>query len=103
MATINVRLDDNVKQEAEILFESLGMSVSGAINIFFRQAIREQAIPFQIAHRPNKRLFAAMEETEQIIKEYESGVRQPQPYKSTKVFLQDILEENDEEDDDVLH
>ena len=48
MANFTVRIDDDVKKDAEILFEKLGMSVSGAINIFFRQAIREQAIPFQI-------------------------------------------------------
>ena len=45
---INIRIDKNIKQEAETLFEKLGMSVSGAINIFFRQAIRQQAIPFEI-------------------------------------------------------
>ena len=45
---INIRIDANVKQEAETLFEKLGMSISGAINIFFRQAIRQQAIPFEI-------------------------------------------------------
>ena len=45
---INIRIDANVKQEAENLFEKLGMSISGAINIFFRQAIRLQAIPFEI-------------------------------------------------------
>jgi len=48
MTNITVRIDDDVKREAETLFDTLGMSVSGAINIFFRQAIREQAIPFQI-------------------------------------------------------
>jgi DNA-damage-inducible protein J len=48
MANFTVRIDDDVKKEAEILFSKLGMSVSGAINIFFRQAIREQGIPFQI-------------------------------------------------------
>ena len=48
MASFTVRIDDDVKKEAEILFDKLGMSVSGAINIFFRQAIREQGIPFQI-------------------------------------------------------
>ena len=48
MANFTVRIDDDVKKEAEILFDKLGMSVSGAINIFFRQAIREQGIPFQI-------------------------------------------------------
>ena len=45
---INIRIDTKVKQDAEILFEKLGISMSGAINIFFRQAIREQAIPFPI-------------------------------------------------------
>ena len=45
---INIRIDSRVKQEAEILFEKLGISVSGAVNIFFRQAIRQQAIPFEI-------------------------------------------------------
>ena len=45
---INIRIDANIKQEAEALFEKLGISISGAINIFFRQAIRLQAIPFEI-------------------------------------------------------
>jgi DNA-damage-inducible protein J len=45
---ITVRVDDDVKKEAEILFEKLGLTISGAINVFFRQAIREQAIPFQV-------------------------------------------------------
>ena len=48
MANFTISIDDDVKKEAEILFEKLGMSMSGAINIFFRQAIREQALPFQI-------------------------------------------------------
>ena len=48
MTNITVRIDENVKKEAEILFDKLGLSISGAINVFFRQAIREQAIPFQI-------------------------------------------------------
>jgi len=48
MANITIRIDDDVKLEAETLFDKLGMSLSGAINVFFRQAIREQAIPFPI-------------------------------------------------------
>ena len=48
MTNITIRIDENIKQEAETLFEKLGMTMSGAINIFFRQAIREQAIPFPI-------------------------------------------------------
>jgi DNA-damage-inducible protein J len=47
MGNFTIRIDDAVKKDAEVLFEKLGMSVSGAVNIFFRQAIREQGLPFQ--------------------------------------------------------
>ena len=48
MTSITIRIDEEVKKEAETLFNKLGLSISGAANVFFRQAIREQAIPFQI-------------------------------------------------------
>ena len=48
MTSITVRVDEDIKRDAETLFDQLGMTISGAINIFFRQAIREQAIPFPI-------------------------------------------------------
>ena len=48
MTNVTIRIDETVKKETENLFDKLGMSMSGAINIFFRQAIREQAIPFPI-------------------------------------------------------
>jgi len=45
---LTIRIDENIKQEAEILFNKIGLTMSGAINVFFRQAIREQAIPFEL-------------------------------------------------------
>ncbi|MCL2352411.1 MAG: type II toxin-antitoxin system RelB/DinJ family antitoxin [Firmicutes bacterium] len=45
---LTIRIDDNIKQEAEILFNKIGLNMSSAINVFFRQAIREQAIPFEL-------------------------------------------------------
>jgi DNA-damage-inducible protein J len=45
---LTVRIDETVKQEAEILFSRIGLNMSSAINVFFRQAIREQAIPFTL-------------------------------------------------------
>ena len=45
---LTIRIDENVKQEAEILFDKIGLTMSAAINVFFRQAIREQAIPFPL-------------------------------------------------------
>jgi|GEM_PF-1799157 len=48
MTNITIRIDDDVKRDAEVLFERLGLTMSGAINVFFRQAIREQSIPFRL-------------------------------------------------------
>jgi DNA-damage-inducible protein J len=61
MTNITVRIDDDVKRDAETLFGKLGLTVSGAINVFFRQAIREQAIPFQV-RVPDSRRVASDEE-----------------------------------------
>ncbi|MCL1917394.1 MAG: type II toxin-antitoxin system RelB/DinJ family antitoxin [Peptococcaceae bacterium] len=48
--TINVtiRLDREVKESAEQLFNDLGMNLSTAFNIFARQALRQGKIPFEI-------------------------------------------------------
>ena len=48
MAQINIRIDDNLKEKAEILFEELGLNMSTAFNVFIRQSIRQGGIPFEI-------------------------------------------------------
>jgi len=45
--TIHIRVDRDVKNDADKLFKHLGLSISAAVNMFFRQALAEQAIPFQ--------------------------------------------------------
>ena len=44
----NIRIDDNLKEQAEILFEELGLNMSTAFNVFIRQSIRQGGIPFEI-------------------------------------------------------
>ncbi|MDR2901242.1 MAG: type II toxin-antitoxin system RelB/DinJ family antitoxin [Treponema sp.] len=48
--TINVtiRLDRDVKEQAEHMFNDLGMNLSTAFNIFARQSLRQGKIPFEI-------------------------------------------------------
>lgn len=50
MATtnINIRVDEEIKKQAQHLFEELGVDMSTAINMFLRQAIRYNGIPFKI-------------------------------------------------------
>ena len=47
-STISVRIDSEVKDKADKLFNELGLNMSSAINVFLRQSIREQSIPFNI-------------------------------------------------------
>jgi DNA-damage-inducible protein J len=48
MAQVNIRIDDTLKEEADRLFEELGMNLSTAFTIFIRQALRQRGIPFAI-------------------------------------------------------
>lgn len=61
---VNIRLDKDVKEQADKLFKDLGLNMSTAFNIFVRQAIREQAIPFKIelGEVPNKMILEAIKE-----------------------------------------
>jgi DNA-damage-inducible protein J len=45
---LTIRIDEDIKREAELLFGKIGLNMSSAINVFFRQAVREQAIPFEL-------------------------------------------------------
>ena len=48
MAQVNFRIDDNVKQEADELFDNLGVSLSAAITIFLKRSISRRGFPFPI-------------------------------------------------------
>ena len=67
---ISIRMDTELKNAAEALFEELGMNISTAFNIFVRQSLRERGIPFTITEKtPNKTTIAAMLEAERIAKD----------------------------------
>ena len=46
---ISIRVDEDVKKDAETLFAKLGLTLSAATNVFYRQAIRTQGIPFSLS------------------------------------------------------
>lgn len=83
---INVRVDSLLKQEAESLFNDLGLNMSTAINMFLRSAINYNGIPFEIK-RPTPNI-----ETKAALDEYEEMKNNPDKYKRYKSF-DDILDE----------
>jgi DNA-damage-inducible protein J len=52
MANVNIRVDDNIKKQAESIFAELGMSMSTATNIFYRQVVRTGGVPFELKIQP---------------------------------------------------
>jgi len=45
---VNIRMDKDLKESADVLFNSMGLNMTTAINTFVRQCLREESIPFQI-------------------------------------------------------
>ncbi len=69
-SNISIRMDADLKTQADKLFAELGMNMSTAFNIFVRQSLREGKIPFDISlNQPNKETIAAMMEAERIAKD----------------------------------
>jgi len=45
---LTIRIDEELKHEAEALFNKIGLNMSSAINVFFRKAVGSQSIPFEL-------------------------------------------------------
>ena len=46
---VTIRMDRNIKQQAEDMFSSFGMNLSTAVNVFIRQSLRLGKMPFSIS------------------------------------------------------
>lgn len=85
---ISIRMDRELKEQAESLFSELGMNMTTAFNIFLRQSVRQGKIPFEISlNKPNAATLAAMREIEDI----RSGTL-PKHTQSIESFIQEMGE-----------
>jgi len=59
---LSIRIDRELKEEADRVFNELGMNLTTAITVFVRQAVRQKKIPFEIALYPeNESKWSAMQ------------------------------------------
>ncbi|MBO4313335.1 MAG: type II toxin-antitoxin system RelB/DinJ family antitoxin [Desulfovibrio sp.] len=64
---LNIRMERDVKEQAEQIFSDLGLTMTAAINLFLRAAIRERGIPFSLRlDAPNETTASAIEEGRRI-------------------------------------
>ena len=67
-AVLNVRIEPEIKAEAEALFGSFGLTVTDAVNVFLRQSLMRGGFPFEIVrNKPNAVTQAAIAEAEQLL------------------------------------
>ena len=90
-ANINLRIEPDVKAQADAVFSSLGISITDAINVFLHASIMEGGFPFQPKQpRYNRETLMAMQEAKDIM----AGKVEAKRYSS----LSDLLEDMDAED-----
>jgi len=67
ITTVSFTINAEIKNEAEELFEDLGLDLATAIRIFIKQSIRKGGFPFAIEqNKPNAETIAAMLEAERL-------------------------------------
>ena len=63
--SMSIRLDSEVKEQAQQVFNSLGMDMTTAINIFLRQAIQYQGLPFDVRLDESRKLMEVLGDLDQ--------------------------------------
>ena len=63
--SMSIRLDSEVKEQAQQVFSNLGMDMTTAINIFLRQAIQYQGLPFDVRLDGNRKLLEVLTDLDQ--------------------------------------
>lgn len=72
MARINLRIDEELKENATILFKDLGMDMTTAITIFLTQSVNMQGLPFLPSKEPIEKFVARHELEQDLGKTYNS-------------------------------
>ena len=87
MATVSthVRIDENLKKQANDLFAQLEIAMSTAINMFLKQCVLRNGLPFNVEIPYRQEVIDAMEEAKRISREPET-----KRYRSFKEAMEDI-------------
>jgi len=81
-AVMNIRMDSELKKQFEAFCADMGLSVTAAVTVFAKKAVREYRIPFEIgAEIPNA-------ETRKAIEDAEAGIGLSGPFHSVADLME---------------
>ena len=81
--SMSIRLDSEVKEQAQQVFNNLGMDMTTAINIFLRQAIQYQGLPFDVRLDENRRL-------REVLTDLDQNRNMSQSFESVSDLMEDL-------------
>lgn len=81
--SMSIRLDSEVKEQAQQVFNNLGMDMTTAINIFLRQAIQYQGLPFDVRLDENRKLL-------QVLTDLDQNRNMSQSFESISDLMEDL-------------
>ena len=88
---INVMVDSKTKEEATAILKDLGLSMSAAINLFLKQVIKRDGLPFEVRNRkPSKELIEALKEANDIA----NGIIEVPSYDNRKDLKEALLKDD---------
>ena len=68
--SITIRTDKEIKDRVKNLYAALGMDLTTAVNVFFRQSLLHNGMPFELSlDVPNATTIAAFEEGDKMLKD----------------------------------
>ena len=85
MATINIRIDEELKRKSEEILDEIGLGMTAALTIFLKAVVRNNGIPFNL-EIPNKETLKAFKEVEDI----SSGKKKAKRYSSSDELRKDL-------------
>jgi len=101
-ANYNIRLDPIVKAKAEETYAEFGLNLSEAINVFLHMSIKWAGFPFEVRNpKLNAETLLAIQETEQILKDYNNGDRMPRAFTNAREMFAFMDAEDEAEGEDV--
>lgn len=85
-SVINVNVPVEVKEEANNIFNSLGLNMSTAINMFLKKTIHERGIPFEVKQQPSHDFLENCRELDDM----ENGKIEFKKFNSISKLMEDL-------------
>ena len=82
--SMSIRLDGEVKERAQQVFNHLGMDMTTAITIFLRQVLQYQGLPFDVRLDENRKLL-------QVLTDVDQHRNMSQSFESVSDLMEDLL------------